>query len=119
MKYNPKKFKDEPKEYKNNIIYPIEENEIVDFEKSFIDNYYDFERDSEELYENNISSNFQNEIEEPIRQIIKSFPDFQNSRKIPDIPKKFRNLEKFQKKIIPEKFRNLENSRFILNIFKY
>ena len=32
----------EKKEDKNNIIYPIEENEIGDFEKSFLDNYYDF-----------------------------------------------------------------------------
>ena len=37
--YTPKKFKDETKEDKNNIIYPIEENEIGDFEKSFLDNY--------------------------------------------------------------------------------
>ena len=45
-------------------------------------------------------------------QIIKSVPEFQNSRKIPDFP------EKFQRKFIPEKFPTLEFSRFLLKYFK-
>jgi hypothetical protein len=69
----PKKFKIKKIPEEKLKLYPIEEEELKEFEQSFKDNIYNFEMDSEELYENNIFPSYQKENKESQVIIDKEF----------------------------------------------
>ena len=83
-----KKLKIKKKHEEKIKLYPIEEEKLNEFKHSFKDNIYNFEMDSEELYENNVFPSFQKENKEsPViidKEFYKNIPlnDIKNLKKL-------------------------------------